>query len=564
MKKVVLWIALVLVLIIPTVLGILFFKSVEPYNTINAFAQGELNIVIEDKPVKINKYPIVNENMVLVPVEIVKDYIYPDLELSEKYNRVYIKANSSYFSLGDKKLDEKMSSGLNVNFLTRNIDGTEYLNIVGLEKILNIDFKYIEDTDILTIDRIQETLEKGTIKKSTYLRPKKTSFGFKIDKLKKGDEVIVFDKSDKWLKVRTDKGYVGYVLKKKVEVEKEERDIDRVLAPIHNDEKIDGKINLVWDHISKYSPDLSEKEKIEGLDIISPTWFSIVDENGYIVNNGDIKYVRDAHEKGYKVWTLIDNSFDKDLTREILANEEAQENVINQLLFYSRIYDIDGINIDFENVYYEDKDNLTVFIDRLTDVLKSQNIVVSMDMTVPYGSKTWSRFYDRKRLGEIVDYCIVMTYDEHWASSPKSGSVASIGWVAKGIENSLDFIDHDKLIMGIPFYTRQWEEIIDEKGNTKVESKALSMAKVREIIEENNCNVVWLEDTGQYYTEYMKDGKKYRIWIEDERSVELKAKLIYKYNLAGVASWRKGFEEEEIWTVLNDVVKENKKLVVKN
>ncbi|WP_427338243.1 glycosyl hydrolase family 18 protein [Caloranaerobacter sp. DY30410] len=558
LKKGLIFVFVVTIMTVLSVLGLLYFKSYEPQNVANAYLQNEVNIVIEDMALKSDIYSVIEGDRIYIPVEIIKEYLNSDIVLDEDDNRLYLEIKNPIFKLETKKLDNMIRNGIKLNFLTVNIDGKQYLNIRGLEKIFDINVSYIEETNTLIIDRLKDIIKVGKIKSNTYLRPKKSSFSFVMDKLQEGDKVIVFEEDGKWFKVRTQKGYVGYVLNKIVDVKTENVKIDRKINNVRQNVKIDGKINLVWDYVYKYSKDLSKENKIEGLNVIAPTWFSI-DSNGYIINNGDFSYVNQAHKKGYRAWALIDNQFNRDLTKQFLKSRQVQENLIKQLVVYSSIYNLDGINIDFENVYYEDKDRLTEFVKKLTEALKQQNIIVSMDMTVPSANPNWSKFYDREKLSKILDYCIVMTYDEHWATSPKSGSVASIGWVIKGIENSLKYIPEEKLIMGLPFYTREWEEYKDNKGRLRVKSKVLTMKDVEKIIKENSLEVIWLKESGQYYTEYFRNGKKYRIWIEDDKSIELKAKLIYRYNLAGVASWRKGFEKESIWTVLNNIIESDNK-----
>jgi len=313
------------------------------------------------------------------------------------------------------------------------------------------------------------------------------------------------------------------------------------------------KINLVWDYVNTGSENLDKETKIDGLNVISPTWFSLATSDGLILSKADAKYVSDAHHKGYKVWALASNSFDCDMTHQLLIDERAQEKFINQLLVYSSLYNLDGINVDFENIYDDDKGRLTQFVEKLTAVLHQQGIVVSMDVTVPSNSPFWSTCYDRQKLGATVDYIMVMTYDEYWARSPKSGPVASIGWVETGIKKMLAEVPNEKLVMGVPFYTRQWEE--GDSGRAK--SKTMSMAMVQTLIKDRNLDVVWLDDKGLNYVEYYNDGSRYRIWIEDEKSIGLKLDLVDKYNLAGVASWRKGFEDHAMWEVLNAGLKKH-------
>jgi spore germination protein YaaH len=255
------------------------------------------------------------------------------------------------------------------------------------------------------------------------------------------------------------------------------------------------------------------------------------------------------------VWGVVTNSFDPDLTHIILNNSETREKIVQQILVYAKLYQLDGINIDFENVYLKDKDMLTQFVRELVPMLKEQGLIVSMDVTVKSSSENWSMCYDRKALAEVLDYMAVMTYDQHWASSPTAGSVAQLSWVEYGIEKLLNEIPSEKLLLGLPFYTREWkEETID--GKKKVSSRAISMDTAQKIIKEKNAVVTWDEKSGQNYAEYKEGQAVYRIWLEDAQSINLKSSLVHKYDLAGAAAWRRGFESEDIWKVLNNNLKE--------
>ena len=313
--------------------------------------------------------------------------------------------------------------------------------------------------------------------------------------------------------------------------------------------------NVVWDHVTGEQRNLAAEKQLPGLHVISPTWFAVVNEAELVLNNADRKYVDDAHSKNYQVWALVSNSFNKDVTKKILADELSQANIIKQLVTYVSMYNLDGLNVDFENMYDDDKDRLTAFLTKLGAALKEQNVVFSIDVTVPSKTSFWSLCYDRQALGRIADYIMVMTYDEHWRLSPVSGSTASLPWVEKGVKAMLAEVPKEKLLLGIPFYTREWEETITEEGKVAVKSQALSMEQADKRVADHQASVTWLDDKGQYYTEYEKNGKRYRIWLENKDSIALKALLVPKYGLAGTASWRKGFEKEEIWQVLHDTVK---------
>ena len=306
------------------------------------------------------------------------------------------------------------------------------------------------------------------------------------------------------------------------------------------------KINLVWQPTFEAVNNLATIDKVPGMNVVAPSWFSIVGTNGFIKDCADENYVTNAHTKGYKVWALITNSFDPDLTSAVLHDPKARSYVVNQLLFFIEKYKLDGINLDFENIYDEDKDALTVFVREIKTALKPTGTVLSMDITVPSETSRWSTCYNRQALGEVVDYMMLMAYDEHWRTSPVSGSVASIGWVETGIVNTLKSVPANKLILGIPFYMRKWEE-----NDGKVTAKTLTMDAAENLIREKQLQPQWMADQGQYYFEYEEDGKLYRVWQEDARSIALKVGLADKYQLPGVAAWRKGFEKPEIWDVID-------------
>ncbi|WIW71490.1 glycosyl hydrolase family 18 protein [Anaerosinus gibii] len=313
------------------------------------------------------------------------------------------------------------------------------------------------------------------------------------------------------------------------------------------------KISLVWQPTFEDENNLAKIDKIQGVNVVSPCWFSIDNQWGLVKNQADIAYVKAAKEKGYSVWPLITNSFDPDLTKSIVHNPNARKNVIKQLLLYVALYNLDGINLDFENIYEEDREAVSVFVQEISDALHELNVIVSIDVTVPSNVSQWSLSYDRKAYSKSVDYVMLMAYDEHWRTSPVSGSVASIGWVEQGVENTLKEVPADKLILGIPLYMREWKET-NQSGKTKVEAKTLSMMQSDELIKKHKVKLNWLADKGQNYFEFTANNAKYRVWVEDERSIQMKLDLVHQYKLAGVAGWRKGFEKSEIWKTVNETL----------
>lgn len=313
------------------------------------------------------------------------------------------------------------------------------------------------------------------------------------------------------------------------------------------------KINLVWQsNFSKAQDDFSQLPPVEGVNIVSPCWFDIININGFIRNKANMQYAKLLHKKGYKIWALITNSFNPELTHLILQNKEARAYIIEQMLTFAEQYQLEGYNLDFENIKDNDRDLLTDFVKEITVALKKQKLMVSMDVTVPSGEPYWSNCYDRKALGETVDYVMLMAYDEHHPSSKHIGSTASINWVKKGLESTLKNIPAEKLVLGLPLYMRIWQQ---NKETGKVTGKTLSMPQAEKLISEKNIRPQWLDGQGQYYLEYSEGKITYKVWQENKYSLQLKAALVSKYGLAGIASWRKGFETPDVWPALEDAMK---------
>ena len=312
------------------------------------------------------------------------------------------------------------------------------------------------------------------------------------------------------------------------------------------------RFTLAWDPVFRTNPD-QDPDFPQGLDVISPSWF-VVQPDGEVENNGSVAYVRGAHLRGAQVWALVHNGFKADRTSVFLNDPRAVARTVARLAAYVELLDLDGINLDFENIADRDRDAYTAFVGRVAEALHRQGRKVSVDVTVLSNKPYWSTCYDRKALGELVDYVMVMTYDEHWRTSPRAGSVASLPWVERGVQSLLQLVPANKVLLGVPFYTREWEET-PRGGRVSVRSKALSMASADQRIAENGAPVVWLPSAGQHYAEYRKGGRRYRIWLENEQSLELKTSLVRRYGLAGVAAWRKGFEKPSVWPVLHRNVK---------
>jgi spore germination protein YaaH len=511
-----------------------------------------------------NEPVLVESDEIYLPFDMMKREIDPYLFYDQETQAVILTTSDKVITLDNSKLTDELSNeSVELQFPVKVVEGIVYVPYSPFKKVYPYDVTLNDAGNVVELLSFQKPTLYGKIvlpfsgeeeePVKSYVRTDHTDQAPYVQSLDHNAQVIVHREEDSWYYIQTSEGYLGYVSKSEVVLgEILTQPWEKPTKSFTPWNPTGEKINLTWEHVVRRTPDTATITPPPGVNVISPTWFHLQDDEGTLKNIADKRYVDWAHKNGYKVWALVTNDFNPDLTHEVLSSYSKRKNVIMQLLYFAEIYELDGINIDFENVYLKDKENLVQFTRELTPYLHEQGLVVSIDVTIKSLSEMWSLFLDRKALGEVVDYMMVMTYDEHWATSPKAGSVASVQWVERGLQGVLEEVPNEKVLLGVPFYTRLWKEETDEQGDIKVSSKAYSMAGIESWIAEKNVSLVYDENSGQHYGEYYDatENVTYKVWLEDELSMSKRIDLVHKYNLAGVASWRRGFEKPAIWEVI--------------
>lgn len=357
-----------------------------------------------------------------------------------------------------------------------------------------------------------------------------------------GSSVTVLESMEKWDKVRTQDGFVGYVEHKRLGEVKEDIPKSSFNAPVYKSISLDEPVCLAWHQVTSQEGNDAFETVIagtKGVNVISPTWFELTDNDGNFNSLASAAYVKKAHDRGLQVWALI-NNFSSNVNTEILmAKTSTRRKLIEALMAEVERYDLDGINLDFEGIKEEAGPHYVQFIRELSISCRKKGIVLSVDNVVPTADNS---FYNRREQGIVADYVIIMGYDEHYAGG-EPGSVASIGFVENGIRDTLALVPEEKVINAIPFYTRVWTQSPDGE----ISSSALGIAGAKEWVAKNNVKLYWQDELGQYYGQLQTDDGLKEVWLEEERSIGLKMDLIKKYGLAGVACWKLGFEPEHIW-----------------
>lgn len=305
------------------------------------------------------------------------------------------------------------------------------------------------------------------------------------------------------------------------------------------------RFNLGWNY-NGTREDYKEQLKIPELDVVSPKWYMLTRSESLVNVSEDIEYAGDAAKAGKQIWPLFGNRFDPELTNVILSNSEKRKKVIHTVKNSLVRTKSHGINVDFENIDPKNKEDYVLFIQELKNSLKPFGITVSVDVSRENNDPFWSGSLDRRGLGEAADYIIMMGYDEHWASSPKAGSVASIPWTREGIKLLMKEVPSHKIILGVPFYTREW--ITNPSG--KVTSIDRTMIETENLIREKSLKKTWDPHTLQNYTAFTENGEKHEIWIEDEASMKARYNLVKEFHLRGTAAWYTGGGPKDIWNTL--------------
>lgn len=498
-------------------------------------ADGEIALVIGTE--KLEERGLVDGDRVYLPLDVVNTY------LNQRY--YWDSANQQILYATPSELTS-VSASSEAGDKVWVKDDKVYLNLTYVQEFTDLDAYITKDPYRIAIQYKFKNVKTVTVKKNTSIRYRGGIKSAILTSVKKGTKLRLIEEMENWDQVATDDGYIGYIDKKKVG-EAEKTKFERSFKKEeYSYLTMDSKVNMVWHQVTStdanaYFADATAN--MTGVNVISPTWFYLTDTSGNIASIASADYVSQAHEKGLQVWGLIDNFTQEVSTTETLSSTAARQNIISQLIQAAQDVGMDGINVDFESLSEDVGTHFLEFLRELSIECHKNNLVLSVDNPVP---EDFTSHYDRAEQGRVVDYVIIMGYDEHYVGS-EAGSVASLPWVEQGIQDTLDEVPAERVINAIPFYTRLWRTT---GGN--VTSEAIGMDQAQQTIADNNVETYWDKTISQNYGKYDIDNSTYQIWLEDAQSVAEKVKLVSKYDLAGVSAWKLGFENNGIWQVISD------------
>lgn len=497
-------------------------------------ADGEAALILGTE--KLDQKALISGDDVYLPIDVVDGY------LNQRYywdseNKKILYATPS--SLTEEKASDSAGGMVWLK------DNSVYLHLDYVKKYTDIDAYINKDPDRIAIQNKFSNIETVTVKKDTVIRYRGGIKSEILTEVPKNTVLRLLNEGEDWDQVATDDGYIGYIQKKKVsaaDATTYERDFK---SETYTYLTMDEPVNLVWHQTTStdannYFSDVTQN--MTGVNVISPTWFSIADNSGNITNIASGEYVMQAHEKGLKVWGLVDNFSENISTTTVLSSTSARQNLEGQLIAGALKTGLDGINVDFESLSEDVGIHFLQFLRELSIQCHENNLVLSVDNPVP---ENFTSHYDRAEQGKVTDYVIIMGYDEHYVGS-EAGSVASLPWVEQGVKDTLTEVPAERTILAVPFYTRLWKTT----DGGALTSEAIGMDQAQKVIADNGAETYWDKTTSQNYGTYEGDGATYQIWLEDSKSISEKVKLISKYKLAGVAEWKLGFENSGIWKTI--------------
>lgn len=569
---------LLIILIIAAIAGIILWKryspSKEQYDMKKYYGiekDGQVGITVDNKVVEAEGK--LAGGKVYVAYNIVRDYINSRFYWDPNENvllymlpedMISVDVGSKDYSISKKKKSE--------DYVILKTEGnTAYIALDFVQQYTNIDYEVSNNPDHVMIRTKWGKTDVATVKKNTQVRYQGGVKSPVLAELKKKDEVTVVESEQNWKKVRTADGVIGYVKNKALKNEEKKNITRKFEEQDYSNISKDYTINMTWHNVTNQDANNAVAQRIaqtKGLTTLAPTWIHVADTNGNISSIASADYVSYAHKQNVEVWMTV-RDFDGGISSEkesyeLLSYTSRRETLITQLIAEALRVGVDGINVDFEKISDKCGEHYIEFIRELSVKCRQNGLVLSVDNYVP---KSFNTQYDRKEQGIVADYVVIMGYDEYYAGSPEAGPVSSYNYVKEGITETLKEVPAEKVISGIPFFTRLWketpkteEELKSDKGtdaeqySATVESDAYGMDNAQAIVKQAGVDTTWDKKVGQNYATWEADGSKYEIWLEDSKSIEAKLKLVKKYKLAGTAEWSLGQESSDIWNLIQKYV----------
>lgn len=492
---------------------------------------------------------VMRDDVLYLPVDFVSDYINVRFYYDKESNAVLYTDDSRTYIYEPDSTGYKDSDGNTYDSeykIASEIDGTMYIAFQYVADYTNCTYAYGSKPSRLSVNMINGEVSRVTAKNDMYIRYRGGVKSDILEQINKGDSVYYVESFDDWIKVISATGYTGYV--KSSDVSEVYTEVpDNTYESEYAGLSISQKVKLGWFQVAGTAgnDNYTQLTGLSNINVIAPTWYSIASENGSMSNYSSASWVNAMHNRGLQVWPLVDD-FNKLVDfKALYSSRTARKTMIDTLIKDARAYGYDGINLDLENVKSDYAKDFLQFVRELSVECHKNNIILSTDN---YKPEAYNSCYNLKEQSDYVDYAIVMAYDEHYAGS-EAGSVASLPFVKEAVEDMTALVPADKVVVGIPFFTRIWSV-----SQTSTTSSAVGMQAAIDELNKDGQTAIWNDDAGQYVCSYDKNGVTRKIWFEEDKSIEEKLKVVVDNNTAGIAVWKLGLEKASVWNVINQYI----------
>lgn len=557
----------VVLLVLAAILAVIMLKKFAPNKTHMSLTKY---FQVTDQ----GMMPVVLEDDICGLKAIEKDgHIYVDREfVTEKLNhRFYWDANENLLLYTTST--QLISAALNskdcyINNKSR--DSKDYVIAVAQDNVVYVALDYVQQYTAMDYKQYKKPnrvvihtvynkdISYADAKDDTQIRNKQSIKSPILQDVKSGQKLRVLageNKDTGFMKVMSESGVIGYVQAKKMKDTYKKQSETTFHEESYSHILMDKQVNLVWHQVTNQSANgrLSGLlSATKGVNVVAPTWFETSDNNGNVTSLASDSYVQTAHQAGVQVWALCSDFGPKMKIGKVLGTTSKRQKLVKNLIAEAIRYDLDGINIDFENVKKDSGEDFIQFVRELGIMCRNNGIVLSIDNYPPAGGI--SAYYNRKEQAAVADYVITMSYDEYYAGSKEAGPVSSISYVTNSIQEVSEEVPAEQMVIALPFYSRHWKEKTKD-GQAKLSSEACSMKGAQAVLKDSGKKATWDDTTGMNYVEYTESGTVHKIWIEDSKSLELKMKAVSDANLGGVAFWKLGLEDASVWNMIEKYVK---------
>ncbi len=568
MKKKIIPVLIVFGLILAVAAGLLLTSLIKKYTPTKERKDLSeyYNLTSEDQAAIVLNQELSDSSAALIDGNIYLDYQFVHDSINERFywdpneNIMFYSTASDLITIPAESTSYTITRS-SVDFgrpVVKATSDSALIDIEFVKQYSDLIYAYYEDPSRIVIKNDKEALETTVFKRKTAIRVKGGIKSPILADVRKNDSVYVLSEGDEWAEVMTENGIIGYVRINTLSKKRDSQAYESGYVPeTFSHIKKDFEICMAWHQVTSRNSN-SEIANIlsatKGINIISPTWFYLNDNNGNLVDLASSSYVNYCHQNNIEVWASVNNLENPDAdSTYVLTHTSTRQNLVNQIVSAAIQYNLDGINLDFEALDGNAvQDSYIQLVRELSYKCHNNGLVLSVDNYVPM---SYTAFYNRKEQSCFADYVVIMGYDEHYSGSEEAGSVASFNWVKEGVENTLKEVPADQVILGMPFYTRVWSFTpTTDSSSTEVtydmSSKAYGMKAANNLVSGHNAEKTWLDDCGQYYAEYEDNDILYKVWLEDASSAEKRLGLVESNSLAGAAFWKLGFETSDIWDII--------------